>query len=153
MTDCWAKGDGQSKCPSKCPSRLQQPSLMPVLMRPLPLGPAPPGLQLEASALEIKALNGKWRCPQVQSASDWHVCHKRALESVRVAHSRRKKCTVCFSVQQRKSLCLTRDGTLSKMSELPAIFSRNSTLRQGRKPKKLIIASRNSQTFPQTSPW
>lgn len=65
-----------SSCP---PSRAHTCSRAPALSLSPHLANSPvKGL----SVLEIKVLNGKFRCPGVETASDLHVCHKRALKRV-----------------------------------------------------------------------
>ena len=103
------------------------------------------------SVLETSA-EWKFRRPGVESADDCVSIPREPCKEENLVYNRGKKCTACFSVQERKSLCFTRDGTLSKLSELTVVSSRDPSLRRKTKTKANYSLQEPSETFLQTSP-
>lgn len=103
------------------------------------------------SVLETSA-EWKFRRPGVESADDCVSIPREPCKEENLVYNRGKKCTACFSVQERKSLCFTRDGTLSKLSELTVVSSPDPSLRRKTKTKANYSLQEPSETFLQTSP-
>lgn len=102
------------------------------------------------SVLETSA-EGKFRRPGVESADDCVSIPREPCKEENLVYNRGKKYTACFSVQERKSLCFTRDGTLSKLSELTVVSSRDPSLRRKTKTKANYSLQEPSETFLQTN--
>ena len=104
------------------------------------------------SVLETSA-ERKFRRPGVESADDCVSIPREPCKEENLVYNRGKKRTACFSVQERKSLCFTRDGTLSKLSELTVVSSGDPSLRRKTQTKANYSLGEPSETFLQTSPW
>lgn len=102
------------------------------------------------SVLETSA-EWKFRRPGVESADDCVSIPREPCKEENLVYNRGKKYTACFSVQERKSLCFTRDGTLSKLSELTVVSSRDPSLRRKTKTKANYSLQEPSETFLQTN--
>lgn len=103
-------------------------------------------LVLETSAEQ------KFRRPGVETADDCVSIPREPCKEENLVYNRGKKHMACFSVQERKSLCFTRDGTLSKLSELTVVSSGDPSLRRKTQTKANYSLGEPSETFLQTSP-
>lgn len=107
-----------------------------------PLSPSRPPVK-GLSVLETSA-EWKFRHPGVESADDCVSIPREPCKEENLVYNRGRN-TRHASQFKRKSLCFTRDGTLSELSELTVVSSPEIQVTGEKQKHKQIIAFRNPQ--------